>query len=39
MNIKAFAKKWLPPALISYLKSLLKYGIYFSGNYPDWATC
>jgi putative methyltransferase (TIGR04325 family) len=38
MNIKVFAKKWLPPALISHLKPLLKYGIYYSGNYPDWAT-
>src|SRR6266702_1662375 len=38
MNIKTIAKKWLPAALISHLKPLLKRGIYFSGNYPDWAT-
>ena len=38
MSIKLYAKKWLPPALISHLKPLLKHGIYYSGNYPDWAT-
>lgn len=38
MSVKTFAKEWLPPALINRLKPLLKYGIYFSGNYPDWET-
>jgi putative methyltransferase (TIGR04325 family) len=38
MNIKAIARRWLPPALISHLKPLLKRGIYYSGNYPDWAS-
>lgn len=38
MHVKTVAKKWLPPALISHLKPLLKRGIYYSGNYPDWAT-
>jgi putative methyltransferase (TIGR04325 family) len=27
---------WLPPALITYLKPLLKHGVYFSGRYADW---
>lgn len=36
MGIK-FAKAWLPPALINRLRPLLKYGIYYSGNYSDWA--
>lgn len=37
MSIKNLAKKWLSPALISQLKSWLKFGIYFSGNYSDWS--
>lgn len=36
MQLKAIAKNWLPPALIGYLKPLLKQGIYFSGNFSDW---
>lgn len=38
MGMKFVAKKWLPPALISHIKPLLRQGIYYSGNYPDWAT-
>lgn len=29
---------WLPPALITYLKPLLKHGVYFSGRYADWTS-
>lgn len=36
MNSKKLAKRWLPPALIERLRPLLKQGIYFSGQYPDW---
>ena len=38
MNIKIAAKKWMPPALIGHLKPLLRHGVYYSGNYSDWAT-
>ena len=38
MNVKGMAKIWLPPALVNHLKPLLKYGIYYSGHYPDWKT-
>lgn len=38
MNIKTVAKKWMPPALVSHLKPLLRQGIYYSGNYSDWGT-
>ena len=38
LNIKNVAKKWFPPALIGHLKPLIKYGIYYAGNYPDWVT-
>lgn len=31
------AKRWLSPLLIGRLKSSLRRGNYFSGNYPDWA--
>lgn len=38
MDLKTDAKKWFPPALIGRLKPLLKHGIYYTGNYPDWIT-
>lgn len=31
-------KRWLPPALIEHLRPLLRYGIYYSGRYDDWAS-
>lgn len=31
-------KRWLPPALIERLKPILRYGVYFSGRYDDWAS-
>jgi putative methyltransferase (TIGR04325 family) len=38
MEIKVTAKKWIPSALIGRLKPLLRIGIYYSGNYQDWAS-
>ena len=38
MKFKAVVKKWTPPALIGHLKPLLKRGMYYAGNYPDWIT-
>ncbi len=32
------AKRWLSPLFIGRLKSALRHGNYFSGDYPDWAT-
>lgn len=37
MNIKKIAKNWLPPILHIQLHALLKRGIYFQGEYSDWA--
>jgi len=38
MQVKTFAKKWLPPAFLESLKPLHGRAIYFSGDYADWAT-
>jgi hypothetical protein len=37
MQAKTLAKKWLPPALLEYLKPLHRRAIYFSSDYADWA--
>jgi len=31
-------EKWLPPAVITHLKPLLRHGVYYSGRFPDWET-
>lgn len=38
MQARTIVRKWLPPSLLLHLQPLLGIGIYFSGNYADWAT-
>lgn len=37
-RFKKLLKAWVPPGLVGHGKRILRHGIYFSGNYSDWAT-
>lgn len=38
MLLTSIARRWLPPGLVVFLRPVLRRGIYFAGNYPDWET-